>query len=169
MSYKYEYAGFWLRVVAALIDSFIMILAVLPVAWIFYQGDSDLVFATGLSESAPNLLFDFVINYIFPFLYSVLFWIYLEGTPGKRLLRLKVLDERTGHKLSFGQAALRYIGSKSLPSSVFTSAGHFARSFSMYNACFNNGSVQNFSLQTINFPYCNNDINRILKPASILV
>lgn len=110
MSYKYEYAGFWLRVVAALIDSFIMILAILPVAWIFYQGDSDLVFATGLSESAPNLLFDFVINYIFPFLYSVLFWIYLEGTPGKRLLRLKVLDERTGHKLSFGQAASRYIG-----------------------------------------------------------
>lgn len=110
MSYKYEYAGFWLRVVAALIDSFIMILAILPVAWIFYQGDSDLVFATGLSESAPNLWFDFVINYIFPFLYSVLFWIYLEGTPGKRLLRLKVLDERTGHKLSFGQAALRYIG-----------------------------------------------------------
>ena len=110
MSYKYEYAGFWLRVVAALIDSFIMILAILPVAWIFYQGDYDLVFATGLSEQPQNFVFDVLVNYIFPFLYSVLFWIYLEGTPGKRLLRLKVLDERTGHKLSFGQAALRYIG-----------------------------------------------------------
>ncbi len=110
MSYKYEYAGFWVRVVAAIIDSLIMVLAIIPVAWIFYQGDYDLIFATGLSEQPQNIIFDLILNYIFPFLYSVLFWIYLGGTPGKRLLRLKVLDEQTGHKLTFGQAALRYIG-----------------------------------------------------------
>ena len=37
-------------------------------------------------------------------------WVQFAGTPGKRLLKLKVLDEATGNKLSIGQAILRYIG-----------------------------------------------------------
>ncbi len=39
MSYKYEYAGFWLRFGAMIIDSLIMFLAIIPAAWIFYHGD----------------------------------------------------------------------------------------------------------------------------------
>lgn len=35
MTYKYEYAGFWLRVGATIIDTLIIMLAVIPAAWIF--------------------------------------------------------------------------------------------------------------------------------------
>ncbi len=44
------------------------------------------------------------------FLYSILFWLYFAGTPGKRLMRLKVLDEKTGNKLTVMQSIIRYIG-----------------------------------------------------------
>lgn len=60
----------------------------------FYRGDYDLVFATGLSSQPQNYWFDLIVNYAFPFLYSVLCWLYFAGTPGKRLMRLKVLDEK---------------------------------------------------------------------------
>lgn len=47
MSYKYEYAGFWVRVGASVIDTLIMTLAIIPSAWIFYQGNYDLIFFYG--------------------------------------------------------------------------------------------------------------------------
>ena len=72
MSYKYEYAGFWVRFGATIIDALIMFLAIIPAAWIFYAGDFDLIFATGLSDQPQNLYFDILMNYIFPIFYSVL-------------------------------------------------------------------------------------------------
>lgn len=110
MTYKYEYAGFWLRFGAMIIDSLILCLAIIPAAWIFYRGDYDLVFATGLSSQPQNYWFDLIVNYAFPFLYSILCWLYFAGTPGKRLMRLKVLDEKTGNKLTVMQSIIRYIG-----------------------------------------------------------
>ena len=87
-----------------------MFLAIIPAAWIFYAGDFDLIFATGLSDQPQNLYFDILMNYIFPIFYSVLFWLFAAATPGKMLMRLKVLDEETGNKLTLGQSILRYIG-----------------------------------------------------------
>lgn len=42
--------------------------------------------------------------------FYIVCWVKFAGTPGKRLLRLKVLDEKTGENLTVGQAILRYIG-----------------------------------------------------------
>ena len=41
---------------------------------------------------------------------QIVCWVKFAGTPGKRLLRLKVLDEKSGENLTVGQAILRYIG-----------------------------------------------------------
>lgn len=109
MSYKYEYAGFWVRVGATIIDGLILYLAIIPTAWIFYGGDFDLIFATGLSNQPQNIIFDLVMNYVFPFIYTVVFWRIFAATPGKILMRLKVLDEKTGHKLTWGQCIIRYL------------------------------------------------------------
>jgi uncharacterized RDD family membrane protein YckC len=38
-------------------------------------------------------------------------WVKFAGTPGKRLLRLKILDEITGENITAGQGIIRYIGS----------------------------------------------------------
>jgi uncharacterized RDD family membrane protein YckC len=37
-------------------------------------------------------------------------WVKFAGTPGKRLLRLKLLDEKTGKPVTVGQGIIRYIG-----------------------------------------------------------
>ncbi|VCZ59963.1 hypothetical protein BANRA_03420 [Acinetobacter baumannii] len=67
MTYKYEYAGFWLRFGAMIIDTLILFLAIIPAAWIFYHGDYDLIFATGMSSKPQNYWFDMIVNYAFPF------------------------------------------------------------------------------------------------------
>ncbi len=37
----------------------------------FYHGDYDLIFSTGLSSKPQNYGFDLIVNYAFPFLYTV--------------------------------------------------------------------------------------------------
>lgn len=49
-------------------------------------------------------------------------WVKFAGTPGKRLLKLKVLDEATGNQLTLGQAILRYIGY--IPSAIVFGLGY---------------------------------------------
>ena len=53
------------------------------------------------------------IDWLWQILFAVFFvfcWVKFAGTPGKRLLRLKVLDERTGENITVGQGIIRYIG-----------------------------------------------------------
>jgi uncharacterized RDD family membrane protein YckC len=101
MSSKYEYAGFWIRVAAAIIDSIIVAIALIPIAMIVGWNST---YTSGMSsglEWAWQLLC--AIFYIFC-------WIKFAGTPGKRLLRLKVLDEKSGNHVTVGQGIIRYIG-----------------------------------------------------------
>lgn len=103
MAQQYEYAGFWIRTAAAIIDSIIILMALLPLGYIFY-GD----FRTMGQE--VNWTFEIIVQYLLPMVYTVLLWIYIGGTPGKRLFRLKVLDAATGNPVTAGQAVLRYLG-----------------------------------------------------------
>jgi uncharacterized RDD family membrane protein YckC len=47
---------------------------------------------------------DFLINYVLPFVATILFWLYKSATPGKMVLNIKVVDVDTGEKLSVGQS-----------------------------------------------------------------
>ena len=103
MSQRYEYAGFWIRTASAIIDSLIIIMALLPLVYVFYGDFSSM-------DQDPNWTFEILVQYLLPMIYTILLWIYIGGTPGKRLFRLKVLDAATGHKVTAGQAVLRYLG-----------------------------------------------------------
>ena len=99
---QFEYAGFWVRVGATLIDTLLMMLITTPLLYGIY---GDQVF-----ESEDFILggFHILINYIFPFIATVLFWTYRSATPGKQLLKLKVVDAETGEAISMNQSILRY-------------------------------------------------------------
>lgn len=116
MSQKYEYAGFWIRTAASIIDSLITAFILFPLMFLFY-GDFEAM------QNQQVLGFDVLLQYVLPLLYTVLFWIYLGGTPGKRLFALKVLDEATGHKVTAGQAVIRYLGY--IPSTIVLLLGFF--------------------------------------------
>lgn len=98
-----EYAGFWIRLAAALIDTVLLMVITVPLlVWIYgwaYYSDGRLI-------AGPA---DFLINWIAPAIATVLFWRLWQATPGKAMLSLRVVDAESGKTLSVGQAAARYV------------------------------------------------------------
>lgn len=100
----YNYAGFWIRTGASLIDSVIFLVLTIPLMYLVYGNDY-------LASEAFSLgYFDITINYLLPIIATILFWMYKSGTPGKLALKLYVVDATTGNPLSLKQSAIRYIG-----------------------------------------------------------
>lgn len=99
-----EYAGFWIRAVAATIDSFFMII-VFGIPLFLIYGDAIL-------DSDQLILgsWDLIFRYILPFLLTIYFWRRYLGTPGKMVTKLAVVDAETGKKLYIEQSILRYFG-----------------------------------------------------------
>ncbi len=97
-----EYAGFWIRVGATCIDSLIIIIVIfVPLSFIYGSG-------FWLSGEYIQGFWDFVLTYILPFVATVWFWLRFFATPGKMALKLKIVDAKSGNKLSLGQAIGRY-------------------------------------------------------------
>lgn len=101
---KLEYAGFWIRSGAALIDGFLILLITTPIlisiyGWKYFDGE-ELV-------AGPA---DFLISWVLPAFATVLFWLYKRATPGKMAISAEVVDAKTGGTITVGQAMLRYIG-----------------------------------------------------------
>jgi len=99
-----EYAGFWSRTGAALIDGILLLLITMPIlisiyGWEYLEAE-DLVMGPA----------DFLISWVLPALATVLFWLYKNATPGKMAIKAQVVDAQTGHSISVGQAMLRYLG-----------------------------------------------------------
>ena len=58
------------------------------------------------SRARPDLL----LNWIFPALAVIVFWIYRQATPGKMVIGARIVDARTGQPPSTGQLIGRYFG-----------------------------------------------------------
>ncbi len=100
-----EYAGFWIRVGAAVIDTLLVLAITLPLVvaiygWKYFDAGSGLF-------AGPA---DFLISWVLPAIAVIAFWFYRQATPGKSALSLRVLDADTGERLSLGQAVGRYLG-----------------------------------------------------------
>lgn len=100
-----EYAGFWIRLGAALIDALLIMAITYPVLYAIY-GDhyfsEDKAFISGPAEV--------LISWVLPAVASILFWRSKQATPGKMALGLKIVNARTGKTLSLGQSVARYLG-----------------------------------------------------------
>jgi len=101
---KLKYAGFWVRVVASIIDTILIVLVIAPILWKIYGSD----YFT--SEKIIYGFWDFMISWIFPAIAVIVFWIYRSATPGKIALGLKIIDADTGENPLLGQCIIRYLG-----------------------------------------------------------
>jgi uncharacterized RDD family membrane protein YckC len=101
-----EYAGFWIRVGAALIDTLLLLMVTMPLLFAIYGADYWDPEETGLVAGPA----DFLISWVAPAVGAIAFWIYRQATPGKMMLGLRVVDAKTGNSLRTGQAILRYLG-----------------------------------------------------------
>jgi len=101
-----EYAGFWIRVGASIIDTVLLLCVTFPLliaiyGWSYFDAEQ-----TGFIAGTA----DFLLSYILPAVAIIVFWMYRQATPGKMMLKLKVVDAKTGGPLTVGQAIIRYIG-----------------------------------------------------------
>lgn len=89
---------------ASLIDTFLLMGVSAPLVFFIYGDD------VWLSESLVMGFWDVFLNYVFPALAVILFWMYKSATPGKMAFKMKVVDAKTGGKPSVGQLVGRYFG-----------------------------------------------------------
>jgi uncharacterized RDD family membrane protein YckC len=99
-----EYAGFWLRVWATLIDTVIISLVILPVLGWFYG--RAYWSGTGMFQEPSDLL----LSCVAPAAVVILFWAAKQATPGKMAIAARVVDARTGGKPTISQWIIRYLG-----------------------------------------------------------
>ena len=99
---KYEYAGFWIRVGASLIDMLLLAMITVPLTILVY---GNLVWESETLFLGPA---DFLINWTLPSFAIVLFWFYKSATPGKMALDIKIVNANDGGKLSVGKSIGRY-------------------------------------------------------------
>jgi uncharacterized RDD family membrane protein YckC len=101
---EYEYVGFWLRLLASIIDNIwlgiviFVLAAVLVFAGVISVSESDF--------SPASLLLQFVL----PFVLVVALWAKYASTPGKMIFKAKILDAKTFEPVSTPRLILRYIG-----------------------------------------------------------
>ena len=90
------YAGFRVRTAASLIDSVLMLIITAPLPLLLY--------------AVPDETAVLVVSTVVSALVVILFWRWKQGTPGKLMLRLRIVDAGTGGEPGLRQWCLRYIG-----------------------------------------------------------
>jgi uncharacterized RDD family membrane protein YckC len=112
------YGGFWIRVLAYLIDNVILSAAAAPLFFLLVLPTIVPVMheAERNQEPSPEMVFAILsAGFIYVVLAFVGQWLYealltsssWQGTIGKRVLRLKVVDE-AGNRVGFGRATGRF-------------------------------------------------------------
>lgn len=101
-----EYAGFWIRVGASIIDSILLMMITYPILYAIY-GWVGLDYGEAMQTTG---FVDILLTWILPVVAVIWFWVAKQATPGKMLLSLRVVDAKTGSSLSVAQSLVRYLG-----------------------------------------------------------
>ena len=97
-----NYGGFWIRVVAYIIDGVLLVIVNAVIDAIFHANPAD------PSSSGYGISTGFEI--IISFAYFAGLWTYWGATLGQKALKLRVVDANTMQPIGFGKAALRWVG-----------------------------------------------------------
>jgi uncharacterized RDD family membrane protein YckC len=96
-----DYAGFWQRALALLIDWLIVVVIAMPVIVVAFGAE---YFSLDPVRRAGDLLIALVVGIII-----VAFWRYCGATPGKLAVGVKIVDAQTGHPPSTGRLVVRLL------------------------------------------------------------
>jgi uncharacterized RDD family membrane protein YckC len=103
---EFEYAGFWVRTGASIIDTILILLITTPIilsiyGWAYFDGTEKSLIA------GPA---DFLVSWVLPAILVITFWIYKQATPGKMAVSVTIVDATTGKPASSAQLVGRYLG-----------------------------------------------------------
>lgn len=100
---EFEYAGFWIRFAACIVDNLIIMIIVAPYWFYNYQQMAAMPVDQMPLYSAGDAILHLVMAAA-----VVWFWVKKGATPGKMLFGLQVRDAKTGQFISVPRALLRY-------------------------------------------------------------
>ncbi|MDO3380850.1 RDD family protein [Gilvimarinus algae] len=98
------YVGFWLRFLAFLVDSVVVLPIVVAIIIGLYQHSGN--WLSMLMAGAEN----FWVNYGIPAAFTLLFWLIKSATPGKMVASAIIVDADTLQKPEPWQLIVRYLG-----------------------------------------------------------
>ena len=101
-----EYVGFWMRVVASVIDTILVTIITFPVIIKMYG----LRNVESMDFSLVQGPADFLLSYVLPAIVIIGFWHFKLATPGKMAISAIVVDAESYGKPSTSQLVLRYLG-----------------------------------------------------------
>jgi uncharacterized RDD family membrane protein YckC len=100
-----SYGGFWIRVVAYIIDGIILGIVSAVVYAVFGVNISDPnAMQSGNYPGAQG------VNLLASFAYFAGLWTVMGATLGQRIFGMRVVDANTGQPIGLGKAALRWLG-----------------------------------------------------------
>ena len=110
----HQYAGFWIRFIAFVIDSIAATILIAPVIY-FPVGeikieDYNLQDPAQLTELLNRLSIQLSIETVIFGIIFILFWTFKSATPGKLLMRCSIVDAKSFGKASNTQNIIRYLG-----------------------------------------------------------
>lgn len=97
-------AGFWMRVVATMLDGLIVFVLQFALSFLLAAAGS----AAGIGDISGLIM---LFGYVLSFAYYIVFTGYCGQTPGKMALRIKVI-RTDGSQISYGRAAFREVVAK---------------------------------------------------------
>ena len=98
-----QYVGFGARFGASMLDTLLFIMVILPIYYLIYGN-----FAA--SVEGEITIVTVILQYIFPFIATLIFWIYKSATPGKMLIKAVIVDATTYEKPTTKQLLIRNFG-----------------------------------------------------------
>lgn len=113
------YVGFWLRLLASLVDTGLLLCVILPLGYVVYGSGSILPDSlrepgqAGLADPLGWLVkgpADVFISWVLPAVAVIVFWIARSATPGKMMIGAKIVDARTFGHPTTKQLIGRYFG-----------------------------------------------------------
>jgi uncharacterized RDD family membrane protein YckC len=99
-----EYAGFWMRVWATLIDTVLVCVVIFPLLTAAYGS------AYWESTKLIQGPLDFLLSWVAPTVAVAWFWATKQATPGKMAISARIVDAKTGGKATATQLVIRYLG-----------------------------------------------------------
>jgi uncharacterized RDD family membrane protein YckC len=113
------YAGFWIRLVARLVDGLILgipfgiLFSVFAIAGGIFANNSSAGSQDTQNATAAAFGGVFILLYLIALVVQVGYWIYFWGssgaTLGMRLLHLRVVDANTGATIGYARATVRFL------------------------------------------------------------
>ena len=153
-----QYAGFWMRFVAYILDSFIIsfieVIVVLPILGFFGFKVITIGTLSDLENTDPDIMIPLVASAISAIALSafLITWLYYallqsssrQATIGKMVLNLEVVDAY-GERISFATASLRYFAK--ILSSLFMMIGYIMAAFTYQNQALHDMIAKTYVVQ----------------------